>query len=72
MSDSIDDAPPEFASPPCFLHEIDPAYSGLAPADDRQITDVSPRREAERKRLQPRTSPNEPSNTVRSKTAFTV
>lgn len=26
--------PREFASPPCFAHEIDPEYSGLAPAKE--------------------------------------
>ena len=30
-----DDPPADFASPPCFLHEIDPAYSGLWPAGER-------------------------------------
>ena len=26
-----DDEPAGYASPPCLLHEVDPAYSGLAP-----------------------------------------
>ena len=25
-----------YASPPCFLHELDPAYLGLAPEPDRR------------------------------------
>ncbi len=41
-----------FASPPCFMHEVDPAYMGLAPAaDSRQRTDVTRWRKAERERL---------------------
>ncbi|MCO5089959.1 5-formyltetrahydrofolate cyclo-ligase [Bosea sp. (in: a-proteobacteria)] len=43
-----DDEPAGYASPPCFLHEVDPAWSGLAPAPD-----PSPAawRRAERERL---------------------
>ncbi|MEQ9199222.1 MAG: 5-formyltetrahydrofolate cyclo-ligase, partial [Rhodospirillales bacterium] len=41
-----------FASPPCFMHEIDPDYTGLPPGvDDRQATDVKRWRKAERLRL---------------------
>jgi 5,10-methenyltetrahydrofolate synthetase len=41
-----------FASPPCFLHEIDPAYAGLPEAEDpRQRSDVRRWRKAERARL---------------------
>lgn len=38
----------EFASPACFMHEIDPAYMGLAPAEPH---DVARWRSAERERL---------------------
>lgn len=38
-----------FASPPCFMHEIDPAYGGLV--DPRQTRDVARWRKAERERL---------------------
>ena len=27
---------PQFASPPCFMHEVDPAYSGLSDTDETQ------------------------------------
>lgn len=41
-----------FASPPCFLHEVDPAYSGLAAEmDPVQAQDVRRWRKAERDRL---------------------
>ena len=41
-----------FASPPCFMHEIDPAYSGLAAETDPvQAEDVKRWRKAERERL---------------------
>jgi 5-formyltetrahydrofolate cyclo-ligase len=39
-----------FASPPCFMHEADPAYSGLT-VDPRQSMDVARWRKAERERL---------------------
>ena len=41
-----------FASPPCLMHELDPAYAGL-PAKDRtrQGADVARWRKAERQRL---------------------
>jgi len=35
MGNDTDDSP-QFASPPCFLHEVDPAYSGIWPDDDKQ------------------------------------
>jgi 5,10-methenyltetrahydrofolate synthetase len=42
-----------FASPPCLLHEVDPAYSGLSPIAGLQVwADVQRWREAERTRLQ--------------------
>lgn len=47
-----DDIPATFASPACFLHEIDPAYSGLpGPLDNQAWTDVNRWRKAERERL---------------------
>lgn len=47
-----DDIPATFASPACFLHEIDPAYSGLpGPLDKQAWTDVNRWRKAERERL---------------------
>lgn len=39
-----------YSSPPCFMHEVDPAYSGLA-VDPRQTQDVARWRTAERERL---------------------
>ena len=38
-----------YASPPCFMHEVDPAYTGLA--DPQQARDVTRWRKAERERL---------------------
>ncbi|WP_414692866.1 5-formyltetrahydrofolate cyclo-ligase [Pararhizobium sp.] len=47
-----DDMPATFSSPPCFLHEIDPAYSGLpGPLDLQAWTDVNRWRKGERERL---------------------
>ena len=47
-----DDAPGSFASPACFLHEIDPVYAGLAgPPDMTAWTDIKPWRTKERERL---------------------
>lgn len=47
-----DDIPATFASPACFLHEIDPAYAGLpGPLDKQTWTDVNRWRKAERERL---------------------
>ena len=52
MKDDDDDASAEFASPPCYMHEIDPVYMGLAPAPDYQAgQDVLRGRKAERVRL---------------------
>jgi 5-formyltetrahydrofolate cyclo-ligase len=46
-----DDRPPSFASPPCYMHEVDPAYMGLAdPTDPLQRADVMRWRKAERQR----------------------
>lgn len=39
-----------FSSPPCFMHEVDPAYTGLMP-DAVQVRDVARWRKAERERL---------------------
>lgn len=47
-----DEAPAGFASPPCFMHEIDPAYMNLPGGEDAQaLGDVQRWRKAERKRL---------------------
>lgn len=47
-----DEKPATFASPACFLHEVDPAYSGLAgPFDLQAWTDVNRWRKSERERL---------------------
>lgn len=50
MSDTNPDdgTPPTFASPPCFLHEVDPAYSGLlTPVSDKPSSgDAKPRTNA--------------------------
>ncbi len=51
MSNSDEDPAGVFASPPCFLHEVDPAYSGLTTIDARQAQDVARWRKAERARL---------------------
>jgi 5,10-methenyltetrahydrofolate synthetase len=46
------DEPADYASPPCFLHELDPAWTGLAPTPDpQQARDVARWRKAERERL---------------------
>jgi 5,10-methenyltetrahydrofolate synthetase len=45
-----DTADGTFASPPCYMHEIDPAYAGLV-VDPRQVRDVARWRKAERQRL---------------------
>lgn len=50
MTASPDDRPSGFASPPCFLHEVDPEF-GVAAVDPQQATDVARWRAAERKRL---------------------
>ena len=44
-----DDETNDFASPACFLHEIDPAYSGLSAP--MAWADVNRWRKAERERL---------------------
>jgi 5-formyltetrahydrofolate cyclo-ligase len=41
----------EFASPPCFLHELDPAYTGLGPAAPAGRDAVMRWRRGERARL---------------------
>lgn len=40
-----------YASPPCFMHELDPAYFGLGLETDRAGADFARWRRAERKRL---------------------
>ena len=50
MSGSDDEECSCFASPPCFMHEIDPAYAGMT-ADRQQEIDVGRWRKAERTRL---------------------
>ncbi|MCW5771063.1 MAG: 5-formyltetrahydrofolate cyclo-ligase [Rhodospirillaceae bacterium] len=41
-----------YASPPCFMHELDPSYTGIVPAADaEQRRDVARWRKAERERL---------------------
>ena len=41
-----------YASPPCFMHELDPVYTGLpAEVDTQQASDVMRWRKAERERL---------------------
>ncbi|MDE2376934.1 MAG: hypothetical protein KGM94_06645, partial [Bradyrhizobium sp.] len=39
--DRCDDEPDtnEYASPPCYMHEVDPSYFGLAPPPDRNPRD---------------------------------
>ena len=47
-----DDSPATYASPPCFMHEVDPVYLGLPEAADFQTCkDVERWRKSERKRL---------------------
>lgn len=50
MSADENEAGTGYASPPCFMHEIDPAYGGTDP-DARQAGDVKRWRKAERERL---------------------
>ena len=40
----------QFASPPCFMHELDPSYVGM-PVDPQQARDVACWRKSERERL---------------------
>lgn len=51
MTDDDEDRPGGFASPPCFAHEIDPAYFDPLAVDPQQALDVARWRKAERKRL---------------------
>ncbi len=51
MSGNEDEAPAGYASPPCYMHELDPAYAGLSAVDARQWSDVKRWRKAERERL---------------------
>lgn len=41
----------QYASPPCFLHEVDPAYGGFEGYDPQAARDVARWRKAERARL---------------------
>jgi 5,10-methenyltetrahydrofolate synthetase len=50
--DPNDEERPQYASPPCFMHELDPQYSPQAAADDPMLwADVARWRKAERARL---------------------
>ncbi|MDO9461047.1 MAG: hypothetical protein Q7N95_13185 [Alphaproteobacteria bacterium] len=50
--DDRDDGTGQYASPPCFLHELDPAYMGLTPEPDLQKqSDVMRGRKTRRKRV---------------------
>jgi 5-formyltetrahydrofolate cyclo-ligase len=51
MSSSDPSESDQYSSPPCNMHELDPAYFGLGPAADRTSVDVARWRKAERKRL---------------------
>ena len=46
-----DDAPAGFASPPCFMHELDPDYTGSTVVDPQGHADVMRWRKPERQRL---------------------
>jgi 5-formyltetrahydrofolate cyclo-ligase len=48
MSSNDPPEPGEYASPPCYMHELDPAYAGLGVGTD---ADVARWRKAERQRL---------------------
>lgn len=50
MSNSDDEDLFGFASPPCLMHEIDPAYAGIT-TDRQQEVDVKRWRKSERERL---------------------
>ena len=45
-----ENGPGQFASPPCFMHELDPSYLGM-PVDPQQTRDVARWRKCERERL---------------------
>jgi 5-formyltetrahydrofolate cyclo-ligase len=49
--DRDDDRPRPYASSPCSLHEVDPAYAGAERDDPQARADVMRWRKAERKRL---------------------
>jgi len=52
MTAGDDDRPATFASPPCFMHELDPAWRDpLEESDPRAVADVKRWRKAERERL---------------------
>ena len=50
MSPGDNDHSGGYASPPCFMHELDPSHGG-APVDPEQVADVKRWRKAERERL---------------------
>lgn len=46
-----DSEPNEYASPACYMHEVDPAYFGLAPPSEAVCgADIARRQKAERDR----------------------
>lgn len=49
-TDQDDEHAGQFSSPPCFMHELDPAFGGM-PVDPQQARDVARWRKAERERL---------------------
>lgn len=51
MAHDDEDRASSYASPPCFAHEIDPAYFDPLAVDPQQALDVARWRKAERKRL---------------------
>lgn len=40
--DDEDDAPHEYASPACFMHEVDPAYFGLPGSTENNTAKQAP------------------------------
>ena len=48
--DDEEDEPGRFASPPCFMHEVDASYAGIE-AEDGASTDVAQWRKAQRAQL---------------------
>ncbi len=51
MTGGDDTLPREYASPACYMHEVDPAYFGLAPPDPVPGPELMRWRKAERERL---------------------
>lgn len=48
---SSENPPARFASPPCFMHEVDDQYAGIPQVDVQTAGDVARWRKGERKRL---------------------